>query len=409
MKIAFIVGIFPSLSETFILNQITGLMELGHEVDIFSVKKSNEKKRHGIINKFNLMDRVYFFPDIPKNKLLRIIKGKLLFLLNFYKDPKKLLKSINIFRRDKDFVSLKILYYIIPFLRKNYDIIHSHFGNNGEIGVYLRKGGFNGKLVTSFYGYDLSTFINNNGESVYKKLFSSGELFLPICSYFRDKLINLFCDPQKIRLHQIGIDLDKYKFLERTLEEGDIVNIVTAGRLIEKKGYIYSIKALKDLSFKKKNFLYTIIGDGPLRGMLIQLVDDLGLNQYVKFAGNVNQDELLEYYRRSHIFLLPSITAENGEEEGTPTVLLEAQAVGLPVVSTFHSGIPEIVIHKESGYLAEEKDIKGISKYLDVLIEDQELRKKMGKSGRSFIEKKYNIIKLNSKLAGFYKELLEEK
>ncbi|MCK5004739.1 MAG: glycosyltransferase [Candidatus Aminicenantes bacterium] len=409
MKIAFIVGIFPSLSETFILNQITGLMELGHEVDIFSVKKSNEKKRHGIINKFNLMDRVYFFPDIPKNKLLRIIKGKLLFLLNFYKDPKKLLKSINIFRRDKDFVSLKILYYIIPFLRKNYDIIHSHFGNNGEIGVYLRKGGFNGKLVTSFYGYDLSTFINNNGESVYKKLFSSGELFLPICSYFRDKLINLSCDPQKIRLHQIGIDLDKYKFLERTLEEGDIVNIVTAGRLIEKKGYIYSIKALKDLSFKKKNFLYTIIGEGPLSGMLIQLVDDLGLNRYVKFAGNVNQDELLEYYRRSHIFLLPSITAENGEEEGTPTVLLEAQAVGLPVVSTFHSGIPEIVIHKESGYLAEEKDIKGISKYLDVLIEDQELRKKMGKSGRSFIEKKYNIIKLNSKLAGFYKELLEEK
>ena len=409
MKIAFIVGMFPSLSETFVLNQITELMELGHDVDIFAINKSNERKRHNIINELNLMDKVCFFSVIPKNKLLRIIKGKFLFFINFYKDPKKMLKSINIFRRDKDFVSLKILYHIIPFLGKNYDIIHSHFGNNGEIGVYLRKGGFDGKLVTSFYGYDLSTFIKYNGENVYKNLFSSGDLFLPICSYFRDKLINLSCDPHKIRLHQIGIDLDKYKFLERSLDEGDIVNIVTAGRLIEKKGYIYSIKALKELSLKKRNFLYTIIGDGPLHRMLIQLVDDLGLRRYVKFAGSVDQDELLEYYRRSHIFLLPSITAENGEEEGTPTVLLEAQAVGLPVVSTFHSGIPEIVIHKESGYLSEEKDIAGLSKYLDILIEDQVLRKKMGQSGRSFVEKKYNIIKLSSKLADIYKELINEK
>lgn len=409
MKIAFIVGMFPSLSETFILNQITGLMELGHDVDIFAINKSNEKKRHNIINELNLMDRVYFFPDIPKNKLLRIIKGKFLFFMNFYKDPKKLLKSINIFRRDKDFVSLKILYYIIPFLGKNYDIIHSHFGNNGEIGVYLRKGGVEGKLVTSFYGYDLSTFIKDNSENVYKDLFLNIDLFLPICSYFRDKLINLSCDPDKIRLHQIGIELDKYKFLERTLKDGDIVNIVTAGRLIEKKGYFYSIKALKDLSLKKKNFSYTIIGDGPLHKMLIQLVDDLGLSRYVKFVGSVDQDELLEYYRRSHIFLLPSITSENGEEEGTPTVLLEAQAVGLPVVSTFHSGIPEIVVHKESGYLVEEKDIKGISNYLDILIDDQALRKKMGQSGRSFVEKNYNIVKLSSKLADFYKELINKK
>ncbi len=409
MKIAFIVGMFPSISETFILNQISGLMELGHEVDIFSVKRSTENKRHELINKLKLMERVYYFPDIPKNKLLRIMKGKFLFLLNFYKDPKKMLKSINIFRRDKDFVSLKILYYIIPFLGKNYDIIHSHFGNNGEIGVYLRKGGFSGKLVTSFYGYDLSTFIESGGEKVYKKLFSNGDLFLPICDYFREKLINLSCDPDKIKLHQIGIDLNRYKFIDRNLEKVEVVNIVTAGRLIEKKGYIYSINAMKELSLKNRKFLYTIIGEGPLKKELIRLVDDLGLDRYVKFAGIVNQSELLEYYKRSHIFLLPSTIAVSGEEEGTPTVLLEAQAMGLPVVSTCHSGIPEIVVHGKSGYLIQERDIEGISKYLNILIDDPDLRKKMGQYGRNFVKKNYNTIKLNSKLAGFYKELLDKK
>jgi len=296
MKIAFIVGMFPSLSETFILNQITGLMELGHDVDIFSVNRTDENKKHDLISKYNLMEKVYYFPKIPKNKLLRIFKGKILFLKNLHKDPGKLFKSINIFKRDKDFLSLKIFYYIIPFLGKNYDIIHSHFGHIGDIGVYLRKGGVNGKLVTSFYGYDLSTFVRENGKNIYKKLFLYGDLFLPICNYFRKKLIDLSCDLRKIRLHPVGIDLDKYKFMDRTIKENGIVNIVTAGRLIEKKGYYYSIKALKELSLKKENFLYTIIGDGPLYKQLVKLVDDLGLHNNVKFAGPVNQKELLEYY-----------------------------------------------------------------------------------------------------------------
>lgn len=314
MKIAFIVGVFPSLSETFILNQITGLLELGHDVEVFSLHRSNDSKRHAIIDELKLMEKVHYFPDIPTNAFHRILKGKFLFLLNFCRDPKRLIKSINLFKFDKDFFSLKILYYVIPFLRKDFDVIHSHFGHIGNIGVYLRKGGVRGKLITSFYGYDLSAFINKKDRDVYKELFINGDMFLPICDYFSSKLLSLSCDPKKIKLHPIGIDLNKHRFIKRARKKDKCVKILSAGRLISKKGFIYSIKALKSLQIKKRDFIYTIIGDGPLNSELRKLVDDSGLKKMVRFAGSVNRGELLEYYEESDIFILPSITSEKGEK-----------------------------------------------------------------------------------------------
>ena len=408
LKIAFIVGVFPGLSETFILNQITELLKKGHDVEIFSVRKNEELTHHEIINKLNLMRLVSFFPLVPKNKILRIIKGGFLFIKFFLKNPTKMLKAINFFSLEKDVFSLKILYHIIPFLRKEFDIIHSHFGNTGEIGVFLRKGGMKGKLVTTFYGYDLSTHVNLFGKDVYKELFEHGDLFLPICNYFKKKIVKLFCDPIKIQIHTIGINMDSFNLNLKTHKTNEQVQILSVGRLIEKKGFEYSINALKVLNREKKNFFYTIIGDGPLLKKLKQLVVDLELDDCVKFEGSVTIEALPSYYNVADIFLLPSLTAENDDEEGTPTVLLEAQASGLPVVSTFHSGIPEIVLHKKTGFLVEEKDIKAIAYYLDILISDYKLRREMGNNGRNFVKEKFDIRLLSTVLIDYYKELINK-
>ena len=175
MKIAFIVGVFPALSETFILNQITGLLDLGHDVEIFAGSNPNDKKMHHDIKKYRLMERVHY-TDMPYNKIKRILKAIFL-IINYYpKAPIKILKSMNVFKYGKTALSLTLLYTIIPFLNKKFDIIHCHFGPNGIIGVHLKEIGIPGKYVTSFHGYDVNSYPKIMGENIYNVLFKNGSI-----------------------------------------------------------------------------------------------------------------------------------------------------------------------------------------------------------------------------------------
>ena len=408
MKIAFIVGGFPTLSETFILNQITGLLDMGYDVEIFAQFNPQERKVHADIEKYQLMRRVHYF-NIPHNKIKRILKAIFLIIKNFHKAPLKILKSLNVFRYGKTALSLRLLYTLIPFLDKKFDIIHCHFGPNGIIGAYLKEIGISGKLITTFHGYDMSTFIVNNGNNVYEKLFLNGNLFLPISDYWKRKLIRLGCDEKKIIVHRMGIDLKKFKFSERIKQPGEPIKILTIGRLVEKKGHEYAIRAIAKVVKKYRNIEYLIAGDGPLRNKLEGLVQELGIEKHVKFLGAIEQNEVLKLYQQAHIFVLPSITASNGDQEGIPVVLMEAQATGLPVISTYHTGIPEVIVEGKSGFLVPEKDVDALAERLEYLIEHPEIWPEMGRYGRKFVEEKYDIKKLNQKLVEIYQKLIEEK
>lgn len=404
MRIAFIVGFFPALSATFIQDQATGLIELGHDVQIFAGKNPNEEKVHPDFLKYRLNERVRYFA-IPKNKIVRFLKAAFLFLVNFHKSPRKLLKSLDVFKFGKPALSLNLIYYLVPFLgkRNKFDVIHCHFGPNGIIGAYLKELGISGKLVTTFYGYDLTYYIREKGTDVYRRLFARGALFLPICDYFKRKLIQYGCDAAKTQVHTIGIDLEKYGFSRKTYppQQGQ-VNILTIGRMCEKKGFVCSIKAFALARRKHKNIRYILAGDGPLRKNLEILVAELGIQDAVEFTGSIDREELLALYEKSHIFMLASVTAQDGDQEGTPTVLLEAQAAGLPVISTQHSGIPEIIADGESGYLVPEKDITALAERLDYLVSHPDSWPKLGKKGRAFVEKHFDLKTLNCRLIEYY-------
>jgi len=407
MKIAFIVNTFPKLSETFILNQITGLLNLGHDVEIFAFNNPNETKTHPDIEKYQLMKRVHYL-DRPQNKVNCILKAIFLITTNIHKSPVKILKSLNIFKYGTDALSLKLFYTLIPFLGKKLDITHCHFGPNGISALNLKEIGVVGKIITTFHGYDLSMVISSNGYNVYNDLFHKGDIFLPISNYWGEKLIKLNCDKNKITVHHMGISLDKFKYSERKIHSDEAVKILTIGRLTEKKGHAYVIKALAKVvhKHKHKKIIYHIAGDGPLKCELKSLVTKLGINNYVKFWGNVEDGMLLRLYQESHIFVLASITAPSGDKEGIPVVLMEAEATGLPVISTFHSGIPEIVIDGKSGFLVPERDVDALAKKIECLIENPKLWSKMGKYGRKFVEENYNIKKLNHQLVKIYQTIL---
>ncbi|WP_413165274.1 glycosyltransferase [Capilliphycus salinus ALCB114379] len=178
MRIAFLVGTFPLLSETFILNQITGLIDRGHQVDIYADSPDLDKF-HGDVEKYQLRDRTYYRPSwsYPHTKVL--FKGLGLFLQYFPQNPMVLLRSLNVFEYQKEAYSLRLLYAAIPTLGKQpYDIIHSHFGQWGQKGVNLRKiGAIKGRLITSFHGADVNSPVWYSGGGTYKKLFQFGEKF----------------------------------------------------------------------------------------------------------------------------------------------------------------------------------------------------------------------------------------
>jgi len=411
MKIAFIVSEFPTLSETFILNQITGLLDMGHDVEIFAQFNPKDKKVHSDVEKYQLMKRVHYF-NMPHNKIKRILKAIVLIIKNFHKAPLKILKSLNVFRYGKTALSLKLLYILILFLdegNKKFDIIHCHFGPNGIIGTYLKEIGINDKLLTTFHGYDVNSYPKIMGKNVYNNLFKNGDIFTANTNFTKQQVVKLGCDEKKIIILPVGLRVEKFKFSTRKIQPGKPIKILTVGRLVEEKGHKYAIEAIANIISKYKNIKYIIAGNGPLKRDLEYQVESLGVSNYVEFLGAVDEDEVLKLYQQAHIFILPSAIAINGATEGQGLVLQEAQASGIPLITTFIGGIPEGVLDGKSGFLVPEKDVDALAERLEYLIEHPEIWPEMGRAGRKFVEERYNIKKLNQQLVEIYQDLIRGK
>jgi len=410
MKIAFVVDQFPALSQTFILRQITGLLDRGHEVDIFACSPGNEPIRHPDVEKYGLLKHTYYLTACACSQAapVRLVKRVGLIFTNIHKDPIVVLKTLNVAKFGKGALFLQVLCQIAPFLGKGpYDIIHCQFGNLGELGLLLKDAGlFGGKLITSFRGYDISSYVRSYGGDIYNDLFRRGDLFLCVSEHIKKKLLSLGCDERKIVVHRSGVDTKKYRFHPQVAERGGRVRVLTVARLNQKKGVEYGVRAVAKALRKHQHVEYEIAGDGLLRHKLQSLIAELKVGHNIELLGWKSQDEIAELLGNSDILLAPSVTAENGDEEGVPGVIMEAFAQGLPVVSTHHAGIPEVVQDGESGFLVPERDADALAERLEELIEHPERRFAMGRNGREFVEEHYDIGKLNDRLVVIYQQLL---
>ncbi len=408
MRIALLVGRFPVLSQTFILDQIIGLIDRGYNVDIYADRPPRSTKMHREIESYDLLKRTYYRPRIPQSRVFRAIKALGLLLAKWSKNPGPVLRSLNFFKYGKRAGSLGLLYWAIPLLDKGrYDIIHCHFGPKGLMGVLLRDiGVLQGKLVTTFHGYDMSMYLNSFGDRIYERLFERGDLFLPISEYFKRRLIELGCDGKKIVVHRMGVKCREFSFRPRRLAADGRIRIVTIARLVEKKGVEYGIRAVAKVKELNQNIEYSIVGDGPLKEELKQLIHELHIADAVKLIGWKDRYEVLELLKDADILLAPSITSRNGDQEGIPVTLMEGMAMGLPVVSTEHSGIPELIDNGVSGYIVPERDVDALAEKMRYLIEHPEIWGEMGQAGRAYVEDHYNCDKLNDRLVEIYRELL---
>ncbi|BAC90406.1 colanic acid biosynthesis glycosyltransferase WcaL [Gloeobacter violaceus] len=407
MRIAFLVNEFPSLSETFILNQVCGLIDLGHSVDIYAMRPGRAALNHPDVQKYRLLERCHY--ALPKKgRLLRGFHGLGLLLDVIRDNPSLLLRYLGALRQ-YGAVPLLNLLSVLRGLRGqgHYDIIHGQFGPLGLLGASLRHMlALDAKLVTSFRGYDISMYLRKHGNAVYRSLFDNGDLFLPNCECFKKRLIELGCDEKKILVHSSGIDCNRFRFAMRTLPSDGCIRIVTVGRLTDKKGLEYAMSAVARLAQKHANIRYDIVGDGPLHSHLQRLIEQLQAGGYIRLLGAKNQAEIIEILDGAQLFISTSVTSRQGDEDGPANTLKEAMAMGLPVVSTWHGGIPELVEDGAAGFLVPERDVEAIVEKLGYLVSNPQIWPAFGRAGRERVESQYNIHKLNGELVAVYQQLL---
>ena len=268
MRIAFLVNDFPRLSETFILNQVTGLLDRGHNVDIFTDHIEDWSMVHPDVNRYQLWERTYAMQTIPQNYFWRILKGLWLGVTHFHKSPRLIWRSLNVFAYGEQALGLWLLYSAITLLDKpqTYDIIHCQFGTQGYRGLtFKRVLQPTAKLLVMFRGHDISCYVNEGGDKVYQQIFKDVDYCLANCDFFRQRVIDLGWDSNKISVHFSGLNVKKFNFCPRSLKPGQTVRIATTGRLVEKKGIEYAIRAVAKQAKQFPKIEYYIMGDGSLR------------------------------------------------------------------------------------------------------------------------------------------------
>src|SRR5438046_318785 len=198
--------------------------------------------------------------------------------------------------------------------------------------------------IVSFHGADVMVDMNKPAyREATLQMLDAVTLVLVRSESLQRAVADLGCDPEKIEIQRTGIPLEEFPFRERSFPENDEWRFVQAGRLIEKKGLPVTLRAFAIFLGKYANATLTIAGEGPLLGELQKLARELRIERSVSFTGFISQEQLGETYYRSHIFLHPSQTGHEGNQEGIPNSMLEAMATGLPVFATQHGGIPEAI------------------------------------------------------------------
>lgn len=372
MKLTFFTMRFPVASETFVLNQVTHFIDAGYEVEIISVFPGDLVNRHAAFDEYGLAAKTHYLLPEEKISIVDKLNQRIRLVLPNVTKP-SLLRSLNM-RRYGAQSSKLLLPSIVANAKQTFtaDVFLVHFGYAGALANKLRElGVLKGKQATVFHGADISRrHILEEHKLDYVNLFRQSELMLPISHLWENKLIEMGCPPEKIHVTRMGIEPEKFNFQQRQAFHKPL-RIVSVARLTEKKGLDVAVKASAILKQRGGQFQYTIIGNGDQDEMMRDFIAREGMEDCVSMPGFKPQEEIRRALSEADIFLLPSKTAADGDMEGIPVALMEAMAVGLPVVSTFHSGIPELIENNVSGWLVEEDDPEALAETLLKLSEGE--------------------------------------
>lgn len=297
-----------------------------------------------------------------------------------------------------------------PELIKKLNIVgvHIHHGSLAPRHQFLKEK-YGLPLFVGFRGKDATAYPKKkkNRKSL-KRLFRTADRFFPVCNHLKKKIVALGCPEKKIRVLYGGVDLKRFSFQPRTLENNQKIRYLGIGRFVEKKGFAELIKAYAIVRKKQPNSKLVLIGDGPCKKEYLRLIKKLRLRDSVKLVSWVDYRKIQDEYHKSHIFCAPSLTDRSGNQEGIPNTMKEAMATGMPVVSTYHAGIPELVKNRKSGLLVPEKSVKKLARAMLWLAKHPEKWESFGSQGRTKVEKDFNLDVQLEKQKRFYDEVIKK-
>jgi glycosyltransferase involved in cell wall biosynthesis len=381
LKVAYIIGTYPLLTTTFIDREIMLLQQHGVTVDVLSIRRSSRKlspEQRALQEDVTyllpvsppllLIAHLYFVVRRPLNYL-----GIFFFLLTrSHPTPKSRLKTVLHFGEG--------VYAAYLLREKAYDQLHAHFVDRATTVALIASRLLDIPYSATAHANDIYV------EPVLLPEKVAEAKFVATCTnYNKVYLERILSDEEsaKVRCIYHGLDLSDYQPPERTVPLKPL--LLSVGQLKEKKGFAYLLEACRFLRDWDYDFHCMIVGEGPLRGQLETQICHLGLEDTVSLCGALAHEEVIEKYREATIFVLPCILSADGDRDGIPNVILEAMAMELPVVSTRHSGIPEVVQDNLNGLLVPPAEAEPLAKALARLLDDPEKRLKYGMKGRETI------------------------
>lgn len=397
-KLAFVLSQFPETHETFILREFLGLREKGIDFEIYSLKECGDKIIHpearGLIKRTiytpalclgSLFYWLFAFPQGLLETWAYCIKTDLKNLMNFIK--------VNV-------VFLKALYCARIMKKHNVRHVHAHWATMPTTAAVAIA-----KLLDipfSFTAHAWDIYLNDQ-DSLKEKM-RDAQFVVTCTKANKDYLdhLNQGRFDGKVIVNYHGIDLRSFALRDNRGRSSNL--ILAIGRLVEQKGFEYLVKACGLLRRKSLHFQCIIVGDGPLRNRLEDLRDSLGLSKMITMPGTVKQDQIKKWFQEAHVFAAPSVVAKNGDRDGIPNVILEALAIGVPVVATEVSGIPEVIIDQDTGILIPQRDENALAAAIENILLEHAPVDMFRVNGRRKIEQEFDI---QSNVSAFVKILAQ--
>ncbi|MFA7418550.1 MAG: glycosyltransferase family 4 protein [Melioribacteraceae bacterium] len=392
-KVAYFLNIYPKTSETFIQREIDNLQKIGYEVVIFAIRR-NKKLRNTFDLSKAFSSIIYAFPEST-------ISSFFLTITIIIRHPVKYLKCIMLILKNLSDQSIPVvskqfilLYYSARYVYKlrseKIHHIHSHFSNASSIALFCKI--LNPQLKFGFTAHASADIYQSAVLLVDKMKYCN---YVIAISEYNERYLNLVSDniyKSKIKVVFNGVELKEKRSSKSFGKCNDRIKFISVGDFTFIKGYPTLIEAARIIKNRGYKFLIEIIGSGKQMKTIQELISENDLFNEVKLLGEIPNTKVISKISEYDVFVLPSEIYMNGKRDGMPTAIIEAMSCGIPVISTYISGIPEIVVQHTTGILVRERDPVELSNAMIELIENSDLRDRLSENAYSLIERKFNIL-----------------
>lgn len=400
-RVVFKVNNFPTMSETFVVNNIVAAIEKGFDVRIITnrIGSLQDSSQPNLFKEYNLLQKTYAYRS-PKALWKRLLD---FFYLIF--NPVLSYFFIKYIFNEKK-IKIEYMYKLKSYLPYRNAVFHVHFATAIGPLLELKEIGFiKSKIVLTSHGYDVFKLKTEDfrKKNLVSRIQKNISIYTVNSNYLKQELLSIGFDPEMIKIIPIGFD-EKFINLNKISEEQPLnpLRIITVARLVKIKGIEFGLRTIKKLIDKNHQVFYTIVGDGVEADSLKSLAKELQIENHVKFMGSKSQDEIKNIFKSQDVFLMTSTYDQDGRREAFGVVSLEAQASGLPVVGFNSGGFPETIMDGKTGFIVLDRDVDAMVAVIEKFINDKDLFYKMKKHSMNHVIDNFSPAQTTLKYLEWY-------